>query len=94
MDRRFYEYLALSHSFMADVRIIPLLPPVVPLTSKYLTALHTIETENGRLIQSQIRLLKDMEVPLEVAEKEQIIADQRELVVGVFDRFLQFLVKS
>ncbi len=91
LDRTFYEYLALSHAFMADVRFLPLLPASIPLDSPFLSALKEIEEENGRQIQAQIRLLKDVPVPLEREEKEAIIEQQWGRVEEVYDRFLEEL---
>ena len=87
-DRNFYEYLALSHAFMSDIRFVPLLPTALPLDTPFLSALREIEEENGRQIQTQIRLLKDMEIDLAPEEKERIVDDQRQLVSRLFDRLL------
>jgi hypothetical protein len=88
VDRTFYEYLALSHAFMSDIRILPLLPIHTKLDTPFLSALKEIEEENGRQIQTQIRLLKDMEIDLTREEKEQIIDTQRQIVENVFQRLL------
>jgi hypothetical protein len=87
-DRNFYEYLALSHAFMSDIRFVPLLPTALPLDTPFLSALREIEEENGRQIQTQIRLLKDMEIDLAPEEKERIVDGQRQLVSRLFDRLL------
>ena len=91
LDRTFYEYLALSHAFMADVRFLPLLPAGVPLDAPFLSALKEIEEENGRQIQTQIRLLKDVPVSLEREDKEAIIDEQWVRVEEVYNRFLEDL---
>lgn len=88
LDRSFYEYLALSHAFMAEIRFLPLLPVELPLTTPFLAALREIEEENGRQMQTQMRLLKELDVGLEQAEKEQIIERQHGLVRNLFDRLL------
>jgi hypothetical protein len=88
VDRTFYEYLALSHALMSDVRFLPLLPIHVKLDTPFLSALKEIEEENGRQIQTQIRLLKDMEIDLSREEKEQIIDSQRLIVEQIFQRLL------
>jgi hypothetical protein len=88
VDRTFYEYLALSHAFLSSIRIVPLLPVQMLLTTPFLAALKEIEEENGRQIQTQIRMLKDMEIELSVEEKEEIIEAQRHIVEGLFDRLL------
>ena len=88
VDRTFYEYLALSHALMSDIRFLPLLPIHVKLDTPFLAALKEIEEENGRQIQTQIRLLKDMEIDLSREEKEQIIDSQRQIVEQIFERLL------
>ena len=88
VDRSFYEYLALSHAFMSDIRFLPLLPASMPLDTPFLSALKEIEEENGRQIQTQIRLLKELQVDLSQAEKEQIIEEQRAIIDRLFERLL------
>ena len=88
VDRPFYEYLALSHAFMADIRFLPLLPPELPLDTPFLAALKEVEEENGRQIQTQIRLLKELAVDIEQEEKEHIIEEQHAVVRALFDRLL------
>lgn len=89
MDRSFFEYLALSHAFMSEIRLIPLFPADRPVDTPFMAALYDAEVENGRQIQTQIRLLKDMEVPLSRNEKEAIVNDKREIVAGLFENMLQ-----
>jgi hypothetical protein len=88
VDRNFYEYLALSHALMSDIRFLPLIPVKVKLDTPFLSALKEIEEENGRQIQTQIRLLKDMPIDLSREEKEQIIETQRQIVEQIFQRLL------
>jgi hypothetical protein len=87
-DRTFYEYLALSHAFMADIRFLPLLPASMSLDTPFLSAVKEVEEENGRQIQTQIRLLKDMEVDLSHQEKEETVDAQRVAIDALFDRLL------
>lgn len=88
-DEIFYNYLALSHAFMSEVRILPILPPTMALDTPFLSAIKEIEEENGRQIQAQIRLLKGLELPLTQEEKEQIVRHQRNLVQGMFCELLE-----
>lgn len=88
VDRSFYEYLALSHAFLSVIRILPLLSVQVDLSTPFLAALKEIEEENGRQIQTQIRLLKDMEIDLSTEDKEGIIDSQRRIVEQLFMRLL------
>ncbi len=94
VDRTFYEYLALSHAFLSVIRILPLLSVQVNLNTPFLAALKEIEEENGRQIQTQIRLLKDMEIELSLEEKEAIIESQRQIVEQLFLRLLSELTTS
>lgn len=88
VDRTFYEYLSLAHAFLSVVRILPLLSVQLSLDTPFLATLKEIEEENGRQIQTQIRLLKDMEIDLTTEEKEQIIESQRLVVEQLFLRLL------
>lgn len=83
-----YEYLALSHAFMSEVRFMPLLPSTISLDDPFLFALNEIEEENGRQIQIQIRLLKDLEIDLNNKEKQAIVDQQRDIVSNIFDDVL------
>jgi len=94
VDQRFFEYVSLSHAFMSEPRFIPLLPFDTPLTDRFISALHAVEVENGRQIQTQIRLLKDMEIELSQKEKEQIVEKQRDIVSGHFNDFLATICRK
>jgi hypothetical protein len=50
-----------------------------------------IEQENGRLLQTQIRLLKDGQAGVPLEDREAMIASKSALVEGVFDAFLDLL---
>ncbi|MBI1889076.1 MAG: hypothetical protein HYS18_00360 [Burkholderiales bacterium] len=88
VDRTFYEYLALAHAFLSATRILPLLSVQTSLNTPFLSTIKEIEEENGRQIQTQIRLLKDMEIDLSMEEKEQIIEEQRQAIDRLFLRML------
>jgi hypothetical protein len=93
--KSFYEYLALSHAFMAEIRFIRLFPMSWDLTEPFLHALSEIEEENGRQIQSQIRLLKEFDAPaITPLARERIVDRQRDIVLEIFARFLQVLVSA
>ncbi|WP_290651250.1 hypothetical protein [Aquisalimonas sp.] len=92
VDKRFYSYLALSHAFMSVIRLLPVLPPSMDLeTDPFLSALKAIEEENGRQIQTQIRLLKELDAGLSRQRREGIVEDQRQCVEGCFAQFLETL---
>lgn len=89
-DKRFFRYLALSHAFKSEVRLMPLFPADKKLDTPFLTTLHDIEVENGKEIQTQAMLLKNLEVPsFSVEEKEQILRDQRIVVSSHFKELLR-----
>ncbi len=94
VDRNFYEYLALSHAFLSVIRILPLLSVQTSLDTPFLSALKEIEEENGRQIQTQIRLLKDMQIDLSQETKEEIIETQRQIVEGLFLRLLAEITET
>ena len=94
VDRNFYEYLALSHAFLSVIRILPMLSVQTNLNTPFFSALKEIEEENGRQIQTQIRLLKDMAIDLPAEEKEHIIEIQRQIVEKLFLRLLAEITET
>ena len=80
--------LALGHALLGRVRLAPIIPAKVDELDPFVVALRRIEQENGRMIQAQIRLLKDAASTLDQAERERIVADQQAVVDDVFARFL------
>jgi len=89
IERAFYEYLALSHALMSRIRFIPFFPPNKPLNSPFLNTLSEIEVNNGRLIQTQIRLLKELPTSLSMEEREEIIARNTQVVAEHFTDLLR-----
>jgi len=88
----FYKYLALSHALLSVIRFMPLFPPQLELLKHpFPAALNQIEEENGRQIQLQIRLLKDMPVGLSIQQKEELLENQRNTVSDVFLMLLESL---
>ncbi len=90
-DERFYRYLAMSHALLSVVRLIPLLPPSLPLDTPFLQALHDVEEENGRQIQLQIRLLKELDMGMERTEREALVEEERERVEACYLELLASL---
>ena len=86
-----YTALALGHALLGRVRLTPAIPEHVDDLDPYVTALRRIEQENGRMIQTQIRLLKDAAIPLDVSERERIVEEQQSAVDSVFLKFLDWL---
>ncbi|HYM01777.1 MAG TPA: hypothetical protein VET85_02460, partial [Stellaceae bacterium] len=94
-DLNFFEYLGLSHAFMAEIRFVPLFPPEWDFAQPFLFAINEIEEENGRQIQAQIRLLKDIDAPaVAPADRERIVERQRRIVVDVFAEFLGTVLRA
>ena len=85
------EALAFGHALLATVRLAPILPREVRGATPFAVALLRIEQENGRLLQTQIRLLKDGYADVPVADREAVIAEKARLVEGAFSRFLNSL---
>lgn len=90
-DTKFFEYLALSHAFMSEIRFIPLFPAQWKLETPFLQTLYNMDVESGRLIQTQIRLLKEMELNLGLDEKEMLVGKKRANVESLFKDFLALL---
>jgi hypothetical protein len=90
-DLNFFEYLALSHAFMSEIRFIPLFPAQWKLDTPFLQTLYNMEVESGRLIQMQIRLLKEMDLNLSLEKKEMLVEKKRSDVENLFKDFLDLL---
>ncbi len=93
-NRTFYEYLALSHAFMSELRILSFLPPDFDLAERFIHCLHEIDQENGRQIQTQVRLLKDMKIDLPDTEKQEIVDHMHTVVAQALDTLLASIVQS
>lgn len=91
VEESFYEYLALSHAFMSQIRIVPLLPAAKKVDSPFLSALNEIEINNGRMIQTQIRLLKDLPTALSLEQREAIIKRNSEFVREAFTDLIRLI---
>jgi hypothetical protein len=89
--RAAYSALALGHALLARVRTAPLIPDDTDEMVPFVAALRRIEQESGRMIQAQIRLLKDGASPLPLDDREQIIKDSQETVDQAFRGFLEWL---
>jgi hypothetical protein len=85
------EALALGHALLATVRLTPILPDGPAGQTPFAVALMRIEQENGRLVQTQIRILKDGYADIPIKDREAVIARKAALVEAAFDRFLDSL---
>jgi len=89
--RAAYSALALGHALLARVRTAPLIPEGTDEMDPFIAALRRIEQESGRMIQAQIRLLKDGASDLPLDQREEIIKDRQEVVDEAFRGFLDWL---
>jgi hypothetical protein len=89
--RAAYSALALGHALLARVRTAPLIPDRADEMDPFVAALRRIEQESGRMIQAQIRLLKDGASPVPLDERGQILQDKQDAVDDAFRRFLEWL---
>jgi hypothetical protein len=67
------------------------LPADVDEFDPFVVAIRRIEQEGGRMIQAQIRLLKDGVGSLGAEQCEEIMEAKQAAVDAAFDRFLQWL---
>jgi hypothetical protein len=89
--RKAFTALALGHALLARVRLAPVIPEDADAMDPFVAAVRRVEGESGRMIQAQIRLLKDGASPLTLAEREQIVAAQQAVVDEAFGHFLEWL---
>ena len=87
-----YRGLSLGHAQLARIRLLPVLPDEANAPPQpFVVALRRIEQENGRMLQTQIRLLKNVGEDIPLDERERLIEDDQQLVDGVFGDFLAWL---
>ncbi|MEF8732880.1 MAG: hypothetical protein V5B40_13540 [Candidatus Accumulibacter meliphilus] len=89
--RAVYRGISLGHAQLARIRLLPIIPDNADPLDPYVVALSRIEQENGRMLQTQIRLLKNIEADMPLAERETLVEQDQELVDGVFSAFLAWL---
>lgn len=90
----YFRGIALGHATLARIRLTPVIPASLDPLDPYAIAITRIEQENGRLLQTQIRLLKHLAKEMPLAERESLIDEAQTLVDGVFTQFLRWLAKS
>jgi hypothetical protein len=91
--RAAYAALALGHALLARVRLAPAIDGVDEM-DPFVVAMRRIEQENGRMIQAQIRLLKDGASPLANVERERMIEAEQVVVDEAFGRFLESIADA
>ena len=86
-----YRALAFGHALLARVRFAAVIPADADASDPFLLALKRIEQENGRMLQAQIRLLKDSRAELPLAERERIVEQEQAVVDAAFANLLEWL---
>ena len=86
-----YRGISLGHAQLARLRLLPVSPENADPLNPFVVALQRIEQENGRMLQTQIRLLKNIATEIPVEEREALVEQDQELVDGVFNDFLTWL---
>jgi hypothetical protein len=86
-----YRGVAFGHALLARVRLAPLMPEGVDELDAFVVALRRVEQESGRMIQAQIRLLKDAPVAIEQPERERIVEEEQAVVNAAFEHFIDDL---
>lgn len=94
LDRRLYEYLALSYAFLSEINFMSVVTIRNIDSDPYVAVLHDLEEENGKVIQTQLRLLKDIDVPLKREEREEIVEGSRARIRAIYDQFLLRLCQA
>lgn len=90
----FYQGLALGHALLSKIRIAPVIPHSIEAADPYAIALRRIEQDNGRMIQSQITLLRSTAPAMPEDERDSLIEEKQELVNDVFNQFLRWLAQN
>jgi len=86
-----YRGISLGHAQLAHFRLLPIIPESADALDPFVVALQRIEQEGGRMLQTQIRLLKNMgkEMPLE--QREVLIEKDQAIVDMVFGNLLDWI---
>ena len=86
-----YAGLSLGHAQFARIRLAPIVPEDAGPPTPFVMALARIEQENGRMLQTQIRLLKALAGDVPAEEREALLEADQALVDGVMTEFLRWL---
>jgi hypothetical protein len=89
-----YRGISLGHAQLARIRLLPVIPENVDPLDPFVVALGRIEQENGRMLQTQIRLLKNIGANIPLEEREALVEQDQQLVDGVFSAFLAWLAAA
>lgn len=86
-----YRGISLGHAQLARIRLTPVIPEAADPLDPFVVALRRIEQENGRMLQTQIRLLKGVGLDMPIEAREILVEQDQTLVDGVFSAFLTWL---
>jgi hypothetical protein len=86
-----YAGLSLGHAQFARMRLSPIVPEAAGPPSPFVMALARIEQENGRMLQTQIRLLKALGGDVPAEQREALLEADQALGDGVMTEFLRWL---
>lgn len=92
--RAAYRGISLGHAQLARIRLSPIIPEKSDALAPFVVALKRMEQEDARMLQTQIRLLKNLGADIPVSEREAFIEQDQELVAEVVNRFLAWLAAS
>ena len=81
----FYQGLALGHALLSKIRVAPVIPEEIDPSDPYAMALRRIEQDNGRMIQTQITLLRTTAPVLPDDERDSLIEEKQDLVSHTFN---------
>lgn len=89
-----YRGISLGHAQLARIRLEPVIPDKADPLDPFVVALRRIEQKNGRMLQTQIRLLKNVGLDMPLEAREVLVEQDQALVDGVFSGFLAWLAAS
>ena len=89
--RALFSALAYGHAVFSEVRLTPAIPTTTPAAEAFAGALRYMEQENSRMVQTQIRLMKDAFPELPLAEREDLVAQKRAVVGESFRGLMQWV---
>ncbi len=92
--RSAYRGISLGHAQLARIRVLPVIADNTDALHPFVVALQRVEQENGRMLQTQIRLLKNIGTDMPLDEREALVGQDQDLVDTVFSQFLQWLAAA
>ena len=90
----YFRGIALGHATLSRIRLTPLMPAGLDPLDPFGVAMMRIEQENGRLLQTQIRLLKHLGQQMPLDQRETLIDAMHTQVDAVFTNYLKWLAQG